>query len=43
MMWHVSYYLYWDYAVGLTTLSVQLDIQCNMQQIVWQNMFMQIL
>jgi len=30
-MWHVLYYLYYDYAVSLTTLSVQLYIHatCN--------------
>jgi len=25
-MWHVLYYLYYDYAVSLTTLSVQLHM-----------------
>jgi len=34
-MWHVSYYLYYDCAVSLTTLSVQLHIY-SMQQIVYQ-------
>jgi len=37
--WHVSYYLYYDYPVSLTTISVQL----HMQQAVWQNAFVQTL
>jgi len=37
-------HLYYDYAVSLTRLSVQLHtIVCNMQQIVWQNVFVQTL
>jgi len=41
-MWHVSYYLFYEYAVSLTILSVQLHIYATCNKL-WENVFMQTL